>query len=215
MPELSAMATIDELQGDERVQRAQDDLTGLVHWLNEHYTGIQCPGDPRARTANGCLDMALEHQMAIELLSRAGLFGSMLGLVRLTLESLIRGIWFARAASDEELARFQRTDNLAKSFETLVVDVERVIGNDLQTLLNLKRNSWDAMNSFTHTGMMQIVRRNSEEATGPNYSIDDVVTGLTLAGVLGLAASIEMATVCGNEALARATLERSREFAAR
>jgi hypothetical protein len=47
------------------------------------------------------------------------------------------------------------------------------------------------------------------------YSADDVVVGVTLAGVLGLVAAIEMVTVAGNKALTLATLERSKAFAAR
>jgi hypothetical protein len=210
----STPAVAAETGDNERVRTALAQLTELIKWVDERYR-IALPGDPRSRMANGCFDVALEHQGAIQLLARCELYGSMLALGRVLLEAFMRGCWLARCASDEELEHFRTHDEIRKSFETLVIEVERALGNQLSTLLTLKRNAWGVMNSFTHSGMQQIVRRNSEGATGPQYSPDDIVTGLRLAGVFGLLAAIEMATIARNEPLALATLERAKLFAVR
>jgi hypothetical protein len=196
------------------VHKALRELTDLARWINDRYR-IQLPTDRRARMANGCFDAALEFQAAIQLLATHELYGSMLALVRVLFEAFIRGSWLARCATDEQLEHFLAHDDIPKTFDTLVVEVECAIGNQLGTLLALKRNAWGMMNSFTHTGMLQIACRNSEGTTGANYTADDVETALRLAGVLGLLSAIEMATTAGNEALALETLERANQFAAR
>lgn len=202
-----------DVNEDHRVQSALRELSAVVQWLNSKYSGIQLPANARRPLlALGCLDVALEHQMAIELLARGGLYGSMLALVRSLLEAFIRGIWLARCASDVEIDTFHQRDRIEKTFETLICEVEQAIGNERGTLQDLKKQSWGAMNSFTHTGMMQITRRYAEGLTTPNYSAHDLVKALNLSTTLGLIAAIEMATLAGHEALALETLQRSKEF---
>lgn len=208
------MTHSNELLKDARVIAALADLSSLVQWLNQKYTAIRIEGDTRASIATGCLDVALEHQMGIEALARFGLYGSMLALLRVLFEALIRGIWIARCATDTEVEYFRTNDKIKddKSFETLVIETEAGIGNTTKTLLKVKQQSWKELNSFTHTGMLQIARRHGDGTLGPNYSVEDVVRALNGAGVLGLLAAIEMATIAGIEALAIETLERSREY---
>jgi hypothetical protein len=49
----------------------------------------------------------------------------------------------------------------------------------------------------------------------PSYPEAEVIHGLNFAGAIGLLAAIELAVLSKNEPLARAMLERAKQFAAR
>lgn len=38
----------------------------------------------------------------------------------------------------------------------------------------MKKNSWDAMNDYTHSGMRQIARRFLKGGVEPNYDVDEI-----------------------------------------
>ncbi|WP_408733226.1 DUF6988 family protein, partial [Burkholderia cepacia] len=56
-------------------------------------SGLTLPADERSQLAIGCLDVTLEHQAAIALLHSSELYGSMMALLRVLSESLVRGLW--------------------------------------------------------------------------------------------------------------------------
>lgn len=72
------------------------------------------------------------------------------------------------------------------------------------------------MNSFTHCGFHQVVRRNKEATIEPDYSDEEVLEVLRFAGTIGLLSAIEIACLAGNEVLANDVLSRAKhEWAAR
>lgn len=180
----------------------------LIQWLNQHIDGIEISAEERIRLAAGCLDTALEHHQAILLLVARSLFGSAFALVRLLFEAYVRGIWLHRCASDSDLELF-RIGKLDKKFGTLIEEIEGIDGFDEGVLSHAKLKSWSAMNSYTHTGFMQIVRRNTASAIEPNYTEDEILEVLNFANAIGLLSALEISHLSRSKELANSILEKA------
>lgn len=184
-------------------------LIELIAWIDKETKGLKLPGDRKSRIAAGCFDVALEHQAAIVLLSKANLFGSMYALLRVLFEAFVRGVWLFHCATDNDLDRFQK-DKLEKTFSDLIKEAEAKVGAQESALSSIHGKSWSAMNSFTHTGFMQAIRRNSEELTGPNYDPNEIASVQTMAAILGIFSAFELSSVAGDIKLSRSVLEKYR-----
>jgi hypothetical protein len=163
-------------------------LVDLISWINEHTSGVTLPADERSMLAAGCFDVAIEHQAAIAVLNSSALYGSMLALLRVLSESLVRGLWLLHCATDAELQKFKR-GRIDKTFDDLVTDFEAKIGTPSGVLSGFKATAWKAMNGFTHTGFIQVTRRHSLGQVSANYSEEEIAKALGVAGALGLVAA--------------------------
>lgn len=184
----------------------------LIRWLDQRIDGIEISSSDRSRLVGGCFDVALEHQKAVVLLVAHSLYGSAFSLVRLIFEAHVRGIWLLRCASDDDLERFKK-GKLDKAFGSLVVEIEKLDGYNVGVLSKVKSNSWSDMNSYTHSGFLQIVRRNTANSIEPNYSEDEIIEALNFANAVGLMSAIEVALLASRNELANAFLEKAKEFA--
>ena len=193
------------------INAAEQQLHELIAWIDQHFKGIELPADRRSRMAAGCFDVALEHQAAIAVLCSGGLFGSLFSLVRVLFEAYVRGEWLLRCATDVELDLFEK-DDLKKSFSELILAVETKLGIEKGPLFNATKKSWSALNSFTHTGYRQVLRRNSDTRTGPNYRSGEVVKVLRFSGVIGLLSALELSDMAGNSVFSERVLENAKEF---
>jgi len=187
-------------------------LIDVVEWIDQRLSNLELVVSDRVYISSGCFDVALEHQAAIAKLGESKLYGSALAMVRVLFEAVARGIWLMRCATDSELEAF-KGDRLHKTFAQILAAVESSIGNPEQTLSNLKLKSWGAMNSFTHTGFMQITRRHGHGWSGSNYSDDDIYKGMSCAAALGLLAAIELCTLAHRDDLGQLVLGRMTLFA--
>ena len=184
----------------------------LIQWLDQNIDGIQIKSDDRSRIAAGCLDMALEHQKSIVLLTAHKLHGSAAALVRLVFESYVRGVWFFYSASEDQLQEFKEKDKLDKKFHELIEDIEKHEAFSEGILSNVKELSWGAMNSFTHSGFYQVVRRNKENEIAPDYTDEEILDALESANSFAILTAIAIADISGNEALAHSVYERGMKF---
>ena len=189
-------------------------LVELISWIDENTSGLTFPADERSMLAAGCFDIALEHQAAIALLFSSGLYGSMLSLLRILTESLVRGLWLLHCATGTELSRF-KNGRVDKNFGELVTEVEAKIGATTGTLSNLQTNAWKAMNGFTHTGFIQVSRRHGEGTVGANYPELEIKQALSIAGALGLVAAGQLAGMSNRPELLEAATQRGKEYANR
>jgi len=159
------------------IQREIRRSEATIQWLDRQIDGVETKSDDRTRLAVCCLHMAHEHHKAIVLLVAKSLVGSAFALVRLIFEAYVRGIWLHRCASDREVARF-KAEKLKKGFDVLVQEIEELDGFESGTLSTMKKKSWKAMNSFTHTGFAQAVRRTTDTTIEPNYDAQEVLEAL-------------------------------------
>ena len=185
----------------------------LIHWLDGAIDGTEVKSTLRTRLAAACLDLALEHQKAIVLLVAHRLYGSAFALVRLIFEAYARGVWLHRCASEDQIERF-KCGKLDRTFEGLLQDVERIPGFESGVLSISKRKSWNAMNDFTHSGYIHATRRNTDSSIEPNYSEGEIIEVMDFANAMALLSSVEVAQLAGNDSLAQAVVEKSREYIA-
>jgi hypothetical protein len=181
----------------------------LIQWLDQRIDGVEIKSEERLRLAAGCLDVALEHQKAIVLLVSRYLYGSAFSLVRLIFESYVRGVWLHSCASDSELARF-KAGKLDKTFGTLIQELEQLDGFNVGVLSAAKNAWWNAMNSFTHSGYLQVVRRNTEITIQPNYTEGETLEALNFANAVGVLSAIAIALLAENTELASSLLEKAK-----
>lgn len=162
-------------------------LVELIAWIDKHISGLTFPADERSMLAAGCFDVVLEHQAAIAVLYSSALPGSMLALLRVLFESLVRGLWLLHCATDAELQKFKK-DRIDKKFDQLVLELEAKFGTPGGVLSGFKATAWKAMNGFTHTGFTQISRRHAPGLVTTNYPDHEIAKALGVAGALGLIA---------------------------
>jgi hypothetical protein len=183
----------------------------LIQWLGKCIDGVEISSETRTRLAAGCLDTALEHHKAILLLISRSLYGSAFALVRLIFEAYIRGLWLHRCASDSDL-ELLKAEKFDKKFGTLIHEIERIDGFEEGILSNVKLTSWSAMNSYTHSGFMQIARRNTESTIEPNYGEDEILEALNFANAMGLLSALEISLLAGSKQRANSILEKAEGF---
>jgi hypothetical protein len=194
------------------IETKYSSLRDLVQWIDSNTKGIEISGDRRQQIAAACFDVAIEHQTAIALLCDFHLFGSMYAMIRVLIESVIRGLWILYCATDEELDRFE-THGIDKYFGDLIKEIENVIGDDRLTLSQMKTNAWNALNDFTHTGYIQITRWHGNGKLGSNYPEEDVIKCINAAGAYGLIASMQLSLMAKQEDFAKAHLKKITDFA--
>lgn len=79
-------------------------------------------------------------------------------------------------------------------------------------LSQVKETSWKTMNSFTHSGFSQIVRRITESSIEPNYDEEEVRECLYFSSVMGLLSALEVSMLAKNKAVALNILEKIESF---
>lgn len=169
----------------------------LIKWIDTNIYGLSVPSDDRTRLAVGCFTMTLEHHKAIVLLVSNSHFGSALALCRLIYESYIRGVWLAKCAKKTEVEKFKR-NKLDKNFSDLISDIEKVNGYEDGTLSQIKKTSWNIMNSFTHSGIDQIARRFTKSSIEPNYDEVEILDCLKLSSWIGLQSALQVSLIAKN-----------------
>lgn len=212
-PSSGAAHTVGPVTLAKRIEQSEN----LIHWLDRLIEGLSIPSNDRAKIATSCLDVALEHYKSIVLTTTVSFHGSAFALVRLEFEAYIRGVWLLYCASDDELERFKE-DKLDKSFGDMIADLEALEAFNVGVLSKIKRESWQAMNSFSHTGLFQVVKRSTATKIISNYPAEEIVGTLDIADSIALLVSLAVVDVttgdvADKEELARQLLERMKEFA--
>lgn len=115
------------------------------------------------------MSQAIEHHEAMLLLIMQDITGSALALARSVVEGMYRSLWIDRVATDVEIRRFLRKDDIKIGIGTMAeaIDMAYSAGNAFR---DLKRGSWDMLNSYTHNGMQQIGRRFTKAEMRPSYT---------------------------------------------
>jgi hypothetical protein len=137
------------------------------------------------------------------------LVGSAFSLVRILFEAYIRGLWISKCASENEIEKFKK-NNLEKTFGTLIQEIEQQDGFQEGVLSKVKAANWKAMNSYTHSGFFQSVRRMKEETIEANYDKDETIEILGFANAMGMLTALQIASMAGNVELANDLLEKSK-----
>jgi hypothetical protein len=194
------------------IAKAYNELVAVIHWIDGNVNEVNLPGDDKSLIAAGCFDMVLEHQASVALNVERKLYGSALALLRLAAEAFIRGMWFARCATDQDATRFRATD-FGKRLNDMVADIQALLGGQTDTLSNMVLKQWGTLSGFTHTGFQQIARRYTGNVLQSNYPELEVIQACEFAGAFGLLAALELMVLSNNEPMANAIFERAQAYA--
>jgi hypothetical protein len=149
---------------DTELKRSEETVLEVKRILNADKTS----DGQRSTLVVGFIDQAIEHHAAILLLMRSGLVGSAFALTRSIPEILVRGVWLTGCATDDEVKRFADKDKIDSTFGELSDAIDKTCG--LEYFAEFKRQSWTTLNSYAHTGMLQIGRRFTGNALVPSYT---------------------------------------------
>ena len=187
--------TTDSRRGDQRLAQSKD----LRPSDGEH---------GRSRLWGACFDLVQEHARATCLLLRHRLTGSAFALVRVTFETLCRGLWLRHRATDQELADFQEKDEPGKSRTQIIAAIEEIDTYNVGVLGRISKNHWSAMCSYTHGGYLSAQRRNTSRGIEPNYSEEEIKQVILFASVWALVAGLEVFEAAGRVDLCEGVLAR-------
>ena len=182
----------------------------LIRWLDRRIDGVYVPANIRSRYSAGCLEVALEHHRSIVLLMANKLYGSALALSRVLFEAYIRGVWLHRCASELDLQSFG-DDSFKKPFQQLLSDIEKFDGFEAGLLSDIKQRSWHVMNSFTHTGFRQVVRRQTEATIESTYDDDEVKEVADFSKAISFLCAMEIAVLADKKPLLEELLGKMKE----
>lgn len=146
---------------------------GVANEIKGVITPLKYPDDEWSTTVAAFIDQAFEHQAAIILLIRSALFGSAFALLRSLVEIVVRGVWIAACATDAEIKRFREKDDIDHSFDEMAKAIDATCGIDF--FHDLKKRSWAALNSYTHTGILQLGRRFTGDKLTPSYKDEEKI----------------------------------------
>jgi hypothetical protein len=170
------------------VQYSED----LSKWLNLKLDGLAIPADDTSRAAAACLDMAMEHQIAISILLKNKLYGSAFSLARCCLEAYVRGTWLSNCANEKQTKLYLK-DKLELTFQAYIDDIEKLEAYSDGLLSIVKKNSWKFFNSLTHTGAHQAFRRNTDESIEANYKPEEIREIMWFVNAISILAGYEVA----------------------
>jgi hypothetical protein len=145
--------------------------------------------------------IALEHHKAIWILSKLGLNGSAFALLRAVFEAYWRALWINKVATPEQIEQASRDELQFPKMQQMRADIKQayfatpnekeLTPDDLAEAQRLRElgdkffgyvtKMWPALNSYTHSGGLQIGRRFTGDQVKANYSEADIAQALTVA----------------------------------
>jgi hypothetical protein len=180
-----ALLTLLMLRKNTRMSAVEKDLKlaeGVATEVKRVITPLEYSDDEWSTTVAAFIDQAFEHHAAIVLLIRSALFGSAFALLRSLVEIVNRGVWIAACATEAEIERFREKDKIDLSFDDMARAIDAACGIDY--FHDLKKKTWAALNSYTHTGILQLGRRFTGDKLSPSYKdeekIEVIRTGTTM-----------------------------------
>lgn len=151
------------LELDAELKSSEGTVLEVKRILNRDQTS----DDERSTVVVAFIDQAIEHHAAILLLLRSGLVGSAFALTRSVTEILVRGVWLTACATDKEVKKFVKKDKIDPAFGEMSEAIDKTCGLDYFN--DFKKQSWKTLNSYAHTGMLQVGRRFTGNTLAPSY----------------------------------------------
>jgi len=142
----------------ERLAKAEAAIQATKLILGRNSYTVDATTRLRTPLVIGLISQLIEHHEAMLLLIMKDMTGSAFALARSIVEGMYRGLWIDRGASDSEVDRFVEKDEIEIGMSAMAKAIDAVYDSG-RSFSDLKRRSWDALNSYTHNGMLQLGRR--------------------------------------------------------
>ena len=168
------------------------DVTERIRLANEHRAHVgklvsgEYKDDTRGLLLISYTDLVLEHHESTMVLLEKKLYGSAFSLVRVLFEAFFRAHWTTGCAKDADIEKLRRQEFEFPGVGKMVSEIDTAFRTD-GFFEEIKKQSWKAMNSYTHSGIRQLSRRFEQGRISPNYSEDEikeVIDGATTAVIL-------------------------------
>ena len=176
----------------------------LLQWIDNETYGFEYVVDEaeRSKIAMGCFFVSRQHCAATVLLIELKQYTSANALRRLILEALIRGEWFFRCATEEELKEYKESKELKyKKIWELVRAIEKTLGDRGGIRSEIIKDQLKMMHDFAHTGYHQLEKQFSGDDIEPTYTEDEMGELLTFTYNFALISAGLMAEVADNTEL--------------
>jgi len=184
----------------------KEDIVISAKWLEESSSridGAALPDCTRNRVSAALLHLALEHHGAIQVLASyepSPLYGSAAALLRPQFEAYVRGAWYHRSASEQDLEKFIRGDEPPR-IDDLISTLETIPGFEEGLLKAVKKDSWKTMCGLTHGGGTQVASRNRPTEIAGDYTDDQVRGILYWACSVTLVVAVEFANLLNDNVM--------------
>ena len=154
---------------DEELKKAEY----TVHEVKKILNDLKLSGDDWSVVVAGMIHQGIEHHEAILLLIRSRFVGSAFALVRSVVEILVRGAWFTCCATTAQVTQFIQNDQIDATFGAMSDAIDQSQGIDF--FHDFKERSWKTLNSYTHTGILQLGRRWTGDKLAASYKDGEII----------------------------------------
>jgi hypothetical protein len=168
----------------ERISAAESFGAKLHELTNE----IEMFETIKNRTASACFGIAQDHHAAIVFLMRNTFYSSSFALLRSLFEAYLRGLWLKHCATETQANEFFQGTEPPK---TMIAEIEAIPDFSSGVLSRIKKENWDAMCEFTHTGGLHLQRWQSHDAVEPKFDEEELEECLNCAELFGAMAGLE------------------------
>ncbi|MDN3555528.1 DUF6988 family protein [Halomonas maura] len=140
---------------------------------------LRLKNDDRSRIAASLFAIAQQHQSAILILlsNKTPVEATAFSLLRLLLETTVRGVWTSHCATEEQVKNIiggtQRQIDIATIFTSVERALSESAGRDVKAK-SLYEKHWKPLSAYTHGYEQQVQRWLVAKDIGPNYSEDEV-----------------------------------------
>ncbi|CAK1691274.1 conserved hypothetical protein [Vibrio crassostreae] len=153
------------------------DTVVAKYWITDYKKilhGVQFRYVDRNIISSTLLQLSLEHYESIIRLLESGLHGSAFALLRPQRDAFLRGIWYFRCATDDDLIKF-KTGKEPPAINKMLKQVETTPGYRHGELSTLMADNKNVMHDYTHGGAHQSFTRdkNSRIASGVSLEQQD------------------------------------------
>lgn len=127
----------------------------------------------------GYLNLALDHHQSILLLVRNRRFCTALALVRVVYELTMRAGWAATCASSDDLKSIRENEQFRfMPMKDIAIALDKATSKEVEESVTVYRETyaegWDRLNSYTHSGNIQLVRQFRGERVQANYTPTEI-----------------------------------------
>jgi hypothetical protein len=169
----------------ERISAAESFYSELHELTNE----IEMLETIKNRTAAACFGIAQDHHAAIVFLIKNAFYSSSFALLRTLFEAYLRGVWLKHCATEEQANTFFEGTEPPK---TMVAEIEAIPDFSNGILSHIKKEKWNFMCDFTHTGGLHLQRWQTHDAVEPKFDEAELEECLNCAEIFGAMAGLEL-----------------------
>ncbi len=169
----------------DRIESAEQFAKALHQLVNE----VGMAQNERNRAAAASFAIALDHHQAIVFLMKCTFHSSSFALLRCLFEAYLRGLWLKHCATDKEVTGFFGGDEPPKD---MVAKIEITPAFTGKVLSRIKKEMWQTMCGFTHTGGLHLQRWQSADTIEPQFEPAELEECLNFAELFSAMSALEI-----------------------